>query len=216
MRHLGNNWWDRHYRMICWMLVFLLLFLLLHAIGLRITPILRQTARLKATNLVTEQIERQVQESLQKSKGSFAKVERDGEGNILSIGLDVVEANRLRSELAVELVQQLEQMSARQYTVALGSLIGSPLLYARGPRLPFWIAPSGNLRLDFEQTLLSAGINQTVYRVQLRVSAVTQAMLGHADVQTQVETVILLEEQLIAGKVPQVVLSGREEASQRL
>ena len=84
MRHLGNNWWDRHYRMICWMLVFLLLFLLLHAIGLRITPILRQTARLKATNLVTEQIERQVQESLQKSKGSFAKVERDGEGNILS------------------------------------------------------------------------------------------------------------------------------------
>ena len=56
MRHLGNNWWDRHYRMICWMLVFLLLFLLLHAIGLRITPILRQTARLKATNLVTEQI----------------------------------------------------------------------------------------------------------------------------------------------------------------
>ena len=90
MRHLGNNWWDRHYRMICWMLVFLLLFLLLHAIGLRITPILRQTARLKATNLVTEQIERQVQESLQKSKGSFAKVERDEEGNILSIGLDVV------------------------------------------------------------------------------------------------------------------------------
>ena len=108
MRHLGNNWWDRHYRMICWMLVFLLLFLLLHAIGLRITPILRQTARLKATNLVTEQIERQVQESLQKSKGSFVKVERDEEGNILSIGLDVVEANRLRSELAVELVQQLE------------------------------------------------------------------------------------------------------------
>ena len=102
MRHLGNNWWDRHYRMICWMLVFLLLFLLLHAVGLRITPILRQTARLKATNLVTEQIERQVQESLQKSKGSFAKVERDEEGNILSIGLDVVEANRLRSELAVE------------------------------------------------------------------------------------------------------------------
>ena len=128
MRHLGNNWWDRHYRMICWMLVFLLLFLLLHAIGLRITPILRQTARLKATNLVTEQIERQVQESLQKSKGSFVKVERDEEGNILSIGLDVVEANRLRSELAVELVQQLEQMSARKYTVALGSLTGSPLL----------------------------------------------------------------------------------------
>ena len=109
MRHLGNNWWDRHYRMICWMLVFLLLFLLLHAIGLRITPILRQTARFKATNLVTEQIERQVQESLQKSKGSFVKVERDEEGNILSIGLDVVEANRLRSELAVELVQPLEQ-----------------------------------------------------------------------------------------------------------
>ena len=42
-------------------------------------------------------------------------MERDEEGNILSIGLDVVEANRLRSELAVELVQQLEQMSARQY-----------------------------------------------------------------------------------------------------
>lgn len=122
----------------------------------------------------------------------------------------------LRSELAVELVQQLEQMSARQYTVALGSLTGSPLLYARGPQLPFYLAPSGNLRLDFEQTLLSAGINQTVYRVQLRVSAVTQAMLGHTDVQTKVETVILLEERLIAGRVPQVVLSGREEASQRL
>ena len=60
------------------------------------------------------------------------------------------------------------------------------------------------------------GINQTVYRVQLRVSAVTQAMLGHTDVQTKVETVILLEERLIAGRVPQVVLSGREEASQRL
>ena len=144
------------------------------------------------------------------------RVERDEEGNILSIGLDVVEANRLRSELAVELVQQLEQMSARQYTVALGSLTGSPLLYARGPQLPFYLAPSGNLRLDFEQTLLSAGINQTVYRVQLRVSAVTQAMLGHTDVQTKVETVILLEERLIAGRVPQVVLSGREEASQRL
>lgn len=216
MRHLGNNWWDRHYRMICRILVFLLLFLLLHAIGLRITPILRQTARLKATNLMTEQIERQVQESLQKSKDGFARVERDEEGNILSIGLDVVEANRLRSELAVELVRQFEQMSARQDSVALGSLTGSPLLYDRGPRLPFRIAPYGNLHLDFEQDLISAGINQTVYRVQLRVTVSTQAMLGYADVQTQVETVILLEERLIAGRVPQVVLSGRQAGTQSL
>ena len=143
-------------------------------------------------------------------------MERDEEGNILSIGLDVVEANRLRSELAVELVQQLEQMSARQYTVALGSLTASPLLYARGPQLPFYLAPSGNLRLDFEQTLLSAGINQTVYRVQLRVSAVTQAMLWAYRCADKGGNGYPVGGTADCRKGAAGGLVGREEASQRL
>ena len=105
-------------------------------------------------------------------------MERDEEGNILSIGLDVVEANRLRSGAG----SRAGAAARADECASVHRCAGQPDRFAAAvcPRsaAAFWIAPSGNLRLDFEQTLLSAGINQTVYRVQLRVSAVTQAMLG--------------------------------------
>ena len=144
------------------------------------------------------------------------RLSRDSEGRVTSLSADAVGMNRLSTQIALTAQQYIADIGDQSLRISIGSLTGNPLLAGRGPEMLVKVIPVGAVSSEFITEFQSAGINQTVYRVQLRVSAVTQAMLGHTDVQTKVETVILLEERLIAGRVPQVVLSGREEASQRL
>ena len=64
------------------------------------------------------------------------------------------------------------------------------------------------VQVDFEQHFSAAGINQTLYQVQLRVQVELEAALSRQQTRALVDTTFLIEERLIAGEVPQVYLEN--------
>lgn len=205
-KRLGRRWWERHYRLLVWTLFLTILILMLHALQLRIEPVFRQAARMEGIRLLEQLIHEQVAQSLSDTPGPFSRVEYGSDGRVRSVGLDVPAANALKAQLAVALSEQLENRAGTTLSIPLGTIFGGPLLSGRGPAIPFVIHPYSYAQVSFEQDFSSAGINQTVYRVRLRVRANLSGFLGRRQAVSQVDTSFLLEERLIAGEVPEVYL----------
>ena len=130
------------------------------------------------------------------------------DGGVLSVGLDAVKANLLKAELSQKLTKELDNLAARSISIPLGSILGGPLLNGRGPGIPFVVEPYAFAQVDFEQHFSAAGINQTLYQVQLRVQVELEAALSRQQTRALVDTTFLIEERLIAGEVPQVYLEN--------
>ena len=208
MRRFGTGWWDRHYRLVSRLLLAGIILLLLHAIQLKLTPAFHGAAQIAAQNLATELVNEQVAEILQDYDGDFDTIERAEDGRVLSVGLDAVKANLLKAELSQKLTKELDNLAARSISIPLGSILGGPLLNGRGPGIPFVVEPYAFAQVDFEQHFLAAGINQTLYQVQLRVQVELEAALSRLQTRALVDTTFLIEERLIAGEVPQVYLEN--------
>ena len=190
MRRFGTGWWDRHYRLVSRLLLAGIILLLLHAIQLKLTPAFHGAAQIAAQNLATELVNEQVVEILQDYDGDFATIERAEDGRVLSVGLDAVKANLLKAELSQKLTKELDNLAARSISI------------------PFVVEPYAFAQVDFEQHFLAAGINQTLYQVQLRVQVELKAALSRQQTRALVDTTFLIEERLIAGEVPQVYLEN--------
>ncbi len=206
MRKFGESWWDRHYRLLVWSLFATFALLMIHAFELKLIPVFSRAADMYSKNITNEIINQELQQTLSHFQGEFSEVERDKNGEVLSIGLDAVKVNRLKSELALRLIEAFKKVSAKEFTIPLGTVMGGALLNGRGPGLPFLIKPYSSCDVRFEQSFSSVGINQSVYRVRLIVEADVSSILGKRDQSTLVRSEFLLEERMISGKVPQTYL----------
>ena len=190
MRRFGTGWWDRHYRLVSRLLLAGIILLLLHAIQLKLTPAFHGAAQVAAQNLATALVNEQVAETLQDYDGDFATIERTEDGRVLSVGLDAVKANLLKAELSQKLTKELDNLAARSISVPLGSILGGPLLNGRGPGIPFVVEPYAFAQVDFEQHFSAAGINQTLYQVQLRVQVELEAELSRQQTRALVDATV--------------------------
>lgn len=203
-RRLGDSWWERWYRVLIRALAAAVILLLLNALQLKAVPVLRLAAQAQGNNLASRLVSEQVARSLEDYGGSFVQIERDEAGNILSVGLDAQKANLLKTDLTLSLTRQLQQLEKQQLSIPLGTILGGALLNGRGPGISFVVEPYGSAQVDFVQELCSAGINQTVYRVQMKVKIQLNTTLAGVSQSAGAETDFLLEERLIAGEVPQL------------
>ena len=204
MRRMGRSFWDRHYRLVAWGMLITIAFLLLHALELRVAPVLLSAAQAQSKNKMEQVISTQVQQLMSETEGEFMQVERGNDGQVLSVGMDVVRANMLKAQLSENLSREFAKLSQEELSIPVGSLVGGVFLTGRGPELSFHLEPYGAAQVNFMQKFSQAGINQTVYRVQLRVQAQMILYAGNDQIVPEVDTTFLLEERMIAGEVPSV------------
>lgn len=204
MRRMGRSFWDQHYRLVAWGMLITIAFLLLHALELRVAPVLLSAAQAQSKNKMEQVISTQVQQLMSETEGEFMQVERGSDGQVLSVGMDVVRANMLKAQLSENLSREFAKLSQEELSIPVGSLVGGVFLTGRGPELSFHLEPYGAAQVNFMQEFSQAGINQTVYRVQLRVQAQMILYAGNDQIVPEADTTFLLEERMIAGEVPSV------------
>ncbi len=114
------------------------------------------------------------------------------------------ELNLVRSELAQLVLAKLVENKADIYQFRLGRLSGVQALATRGPYVTLEMNPESYVITQITQTLESAGENQTLlsvyatFTVQINVS-----MAGYLQTVT-VENEVLLWQNLLIGRVPDV------------
>ena len=155
--------------------------------------------------------------------------EKDNDGKITAVHSNMAAFNRLQAQILDIILAKIDQVSARELSIPIGTLTGSALLAGRGPRIrvrmesvgsstarfnnqfesagrgpkvPVKIITMTSSRVEFNNSIVTAGINQTKHQIILEVEVSVAILLPGFTTATKVSTAVTVAETVIVGAVP--------------
>ena len=168
-----------------------------------IEDVSRELLRANATEIINTSVLRCIGDD--NISNCLVNISYDESGNITSLTTNSAETNKLKSTIALDVLNGIEQFGTDGFTVPLGNLTDLVLLSGVGPRIPFRVIPYGSVQVDFRSEFSDAGINQTLHRIYIDVEMNLHAVSVVSGVKTNVCTSVLASETVIVGNVPQFV-----------
>ena len=179
----------------------------------RLKPITEAVAEIQAQALATEIINRSVLEVLDEtglSSDALETVSYSPDGRVAAVSADTVVTNRLKNLVTLRIQENISGITNHRINIPLGTIIGGEIMSGTGPSVPLFISLSGNVSSDFDSSFEQGGLNQTVHRLSLKVSAEINILMPLSSVSTTVETSVLIGETVIVGNVPSGALLRME------
>ena len=171
----------------------------------RMRPLLESLATTRVSNTVNRIISEAVNEAIQNGDISYERLislEKDNEGKITAVHSNMAAFNRLQSQILDIILAKIDQVSARELSIPIGTLTGSALLAGRGPRIRVRMESVGSSTARFNNRFESAGINQTKHQIILEVEVSVAILLPGFTTATKVSTAVTVAETVIVGAVP--------------
>ncbi len=130
------------------------------------------------------------------------KLETNNDGNVTAVQTNIQEINRLRSQITSSVLARVDDLTEKEIGVPLGSLTGLNMLSARGPMIWIRILSVSSVHSSVQDSFISAGINQTRYRVILSVDTELAVLLPGYTANTTVHNEVNVAETVLVGSVP--------------
>ena len=172
---------------------------------LHMRPIIVSLATARVSNAVNRIVVDAVRDAIDSGQVDYnvlIHLEKDETGRVAALESNMAAFNRLQSQILDLILGRIDQVSARELSIPVGSLTGSPLLAGRGPRISVRMESVGSSSARFENQFESAGINQTKHRIVLRIDVYVSILLPGYSTVTQVTNEITVAETVIVGEVP--------------
>ncbi len=131
------------------------------------------------------------------------KVRETGE-RVYLLEADAYRMNTLAAECAQAAQDLIGQMGEQGISIPIGTITGIPFFTGHGPKLKVTFTPAGSVQSAFDTEFTSSGINQTLYRVKLRLTASVQIVMPGVYQTVSVTSEAAIAESVIVGDVPQV------------
>ena len=125
------------------------------------------------------------------------------DGSLSAYSSNIVSANRIRALVSENIINSTDFKKAMDFTVSVGTLSGIPFLYGIGPRLSVKLTALYGITCDISSEFSNSGINQTLHRVILNISAETAVKEPLSGKKIRVDTTIPISETVIVGDVPE-------------
>ena len=178
----------------------------LRAVNRKADEYITELARTGLARAVTEMINDAVFESMSEGAyGELAKTAYDAGGRVRSITVDSTAVNIMRADVSRRLCEKLGELEKFYVDVDLSNIFEDEVIFGGSPiSVTVDIVPTGGVETDVKSEFVSAGINQTNYRMNLTVDAsITADVISSFTV--DVSTSINIVDMLIVGDVPTVV-----------
>ena len=173
----------------------------------KLRPMVAQAAQSQIQNTIVSIMDQAVAESLDHGSVEYedlVSIQRNGQGEIISLTTDSGAMNQLRLELVSEVCQALDGIEVSELKIPLGSLLDSELVWARGPCITARALWVGSVSAEYDSEFSSAGVNQTVHRIWLDLSVPVTVLLPGDSLAIPVQTSVCIAETVIVGQVPQL------------
>ena len=204
----------------------LVLFLLAALLALAIVamthlkPVLTSLATARVSNTVNGIVTAAVNETIYSGGVDYDQLisfEKDNEGKITAVKSNMAEFNRLQSAIIDEVLEKLSEVTTKELSVPVGTLLGSPFLAGRGPLIRVRMQSVGSSSAHFENAFTSAGINQTKHQIYLVVDVYVSILLPGFSTTTKFSNTYSVAETVIVGSVPDkyTYLSNGDEMEQK-
>ena len=169
----------------------------------KLHPMVSEIAQAQINNTVNHVLSQGMSDDLSRIRyEELVAIQRDQSGNIIALTTNMGQINSLRSTLVSAASESLEQLQISDIRLPLGSLMGSDFLWAHGPSIRVRAMSIGTVSTAFESEFTSAGVNQTLHRIWLEVTAPTTVLLPGGPVEVPVSSRLCMAETVIVGRVP--------------
>lgn len=126
----------------------------------------------------------------------------NNDGEVISVESNVMNINRLKTEVAERIEREIERLSAINIEIPIGTLTGVQLLHGKGFNVGMSVQPLGYATTSIISEFTSAGLNQTLHRIIIEISADVDAIIPGFSTRVPVTTSIVAAETVIVGRVP--------------
>lgn len=110
----------------------------------------------------------------------------------------------LQNTITTDVAREFDNsLIAERVSVPLGSLLPGVLFSGRGPSVSAQVMTVGNISAGFDNEFTAQGINQTLHRVVLTVTAELSLLLPGGVCTYTDETKMVLAETVLLGQVPE-------------
>ena len=191
--------------------IFLLFFVaVVLYLELVINPLVMETTRQMIFSLSTSAVSDAVCDVLKDENLTYndlVDIHYDEQGDISNIMFDSVKMNIISRRFYQVAQVYLDKMSENGVGVPLGAFSGLPFLSGFGPKINLKLFSVGAMTSVFENSFISAGINQTNHSIFIKLFASVGLLLPIYKKTVESETQVLIAQSVIVGKVPDVYLS---------
>lgn len=109
---------------------------------------------------------------------------------------------KLSAQCARAVQERLLSVGEQGIAVPMGTASGLPLLAGSGPMLRMTFMPESSAQAAYSSEFRTAGINQTLHKIQMRITAQIAVVLPGSTMSITVLTEVPVAEHIIVGKVP--------------
>lgn len=168
-----------------------------------------QIAVSDASDIVTARINNTISDIMREGDYGgdyFVSFEKTATGELTAINSNMARINALSAEILDRVVGVTENHTLT-VEIPVGNLTGMSLLMGRGPKVPVKIIVLTSSRVEFNNSVVTAGINQTKHQINLEVIVDIDVLIPWGTESTQVVTEVLIADTVIVGKVPDTFLN---------
>lgn len=181
------------------------LFLFLSAAAMFLKDISSQIAVSDASDIVTVQINKSIAQIMQEGDYDgdyFVTFSKNDRGEVTAISSNMARINALSAMILDRVVGATDNRTLT-VEIPLGNLTGISLLMGRGPSVPVQIITLTSSRVEFNNSIVTAGINQTKHQINLDVKVDIDILIPWATESAQVVTEVLIADTIVVGQVPE-------------
>lgn len=168
-----------------------------------------QIAVSDASDIVTAQVNQIVADIMAEQDYSadyFISLEKNESGEITAINSNMARINALSAEILTRVIGVTESRVI-EVGIPAGNLSGISMLMGRGPDVTVDIVMLTSSRVEFNNTIVTAGINQTKHQINLDITVDVDVLVPWGMESNQVVTEILIADTTIVGQVPETYLN---------
>lgn len=183
--------------------------LFLAAAAIFLKDLSTQIAVSDASDIVTVRINNAISQIMKNEDYGgdyFVTFEKTATGEVTAISSNMARINAL-SALILDSVVGATENHTLTVEIPIGNLSGVSLLMGRGPKIPVQIIVLTSSRVEFNNSIVTAGINQTKHQINLEVIVDIDILIPWETVSAQVQTEILIADTIVVGKVPDTYLN---------
>lgn len=162
-----------------------------------------------ASDVVTTGVNRAIADIMREGDYSgdyFVTFIKSDSGEVTAISSNMAHINELSARVLDRVVGATEKNTIT-VKVPAGNFTGISFLMGCGPRIPLKIEILTTSSVDFNSSIVSAGINQSRHRIDLVVNVAVQVLIPWCKRNTNIRTEVLIADTVIVGKVPDTYLN---------
>lgn len=186
-------------------LIFVAILTVVIAVGRFFAPIIFQVAENEAKRIAIVTSDRAILEIFNKldiSYDDLFTLEKNDEGKIISLSSDMINVNRVKSEVALCVQERISNIKSTELNLPLGTILGSNLFAGFGPYISFEMMPVGVSVVDIVSEFTDSGINQTHLSISLKVNTDIMLLMPGMRRLSKISCDVPVIDTVILGDVP--------------